>query len=636
MPRNSGIGAAEAKQKVISCISAGMTRGEAMKLVGRTIKTFENWQSQDAEFRSAISDTKDRRARALEAGKDESVANLGFAEWRKRFLGRETYPHHQQWIDVLEGREPEDLHPSIVYEPGRANRLLVNTPPFHSKSTVITTEYTTYRICMNPNIRVLVVSQTQAKAKEFLYSIKTMLTSPRFAEMHAAYAPDGGFKPPRADGAVWSQDKIYVAGRGEDAADPASKDPTVQALGIRGHIYGSRADLIILDDGITLSNANEYEKQIKWLNQEVSSRAKTGKIVVVGTRVAPMDLYAFLREGDNFPSGKSPWTYLGQPAVLEYAEHPKDWVTLWPKSMQPLDENGEEEPDEDGLYSAWDGPALSDVREQNLPRDWALVYMQQPVAEDATFHPTCVWGSVDKRRKAGPLRPGEWGGRRSGMEGMHVIGSIDPAGTGEAYTMVYAVDRQTRERWVLDGFMHSGASNTTMYFQQIQRMYDEFRISELVVEKNSFSSWLINDETIVDYCRNRGIRIMPHYTGTNKQDPDFGVASMAPLFGGLRRITEGGREDHDKNNLIHLPDPGTSPATKALVEQLLSWQPGKLGKQLRMDGVMCLWFAELRAKQVLLGTQGTQHFMKNRYLSRGAASRRLVRPAVTADWGAHD
>jgi hypothetical protein len=39
------------------------------------------------------------------------------------------------------------------------------------------------------------------------------------------------------------------------------------------------------------------------------------------------------------------------------------------------------------------------------------------------------------------MRAGEFGGRRDGMEGLHVIGSIDPAGTGEAFILVYAVDR---------------------------------------------------------------------------------------------------------------------------------------------------------------------------------------------------
>lgn len=627
MPRNGGLSQAEAKRRIIEGFAQGLTVGEAVKLVSRSPKWHENMRAEDKAYAAAVDEARATRRRALSAGRDADVFQVGFEEWRKRFLGRDTYPHQRQWIDVLEGRTPVELHENITYTPGRNNRIVINTPPFHSKSTVITTEYATYRICMNPNVRILLISKTQEKAKEFLYSIKRMLTSSQFVELQAAYAPEGGFKPARAEGAIWGADKIYVAGRGVDAADPAAKDPTVQALGIRGHVYGSRADLIILDDCITLTNANEFEKQFKWLNQEVSSRAKTGQMILVGTRVASTDLYSYLLDGDNYPSGTSPWTCLGQPAVLSYAEDPKDWVTLWPRTSQPMDEEAGEEPDENGTFQAWDGPALSEVRESNSPRDWALVYMQVSVAEDATFHPTNVWGSVDKRRKAGPLRPAEWGGRRGGMEGIHPVLAIDPAGTGEAFLIAYGVDVASKDRWVMNAWMRSGASSISWYADMIEAIVPEYGIQDLVIESNGYSSWLIHDQRIVDYCRNRGIRILPHYTGTNKQNPDFGVATMAGLFGTFRGHVENGRPVHNDDNMIHLPDPGSSPAIKALIEQLLTWQPGRLGRQLRQDGPMALWFAELRVRDVVNGGRGgPKNYVSNKYLSRAARGRRMVRP----------
>lgn len=52
---------------------------------------------------------------------------------------------------------------------------------------------------------------------------------------------------------------------GGDARNSSEKDPTLQALGMGGQIYGARADLIILDDVITTANAHEWEKQLDWL-----------------------------------------------------------------------------------------------------------------------------------------------------------------------------------------------------------------------------------------------------------------------------------------------------------------------------------------------------------------------------------
>ena len=54
--------------------------------------------------------------------------------------------------------------------------------------------------------------------------------------------------------------------------------------------------MIIVDDAVTLKNANEFEKQIRWLTQDVRSRLNpTGKLIVIGTRVASVDLYRELR-----------------------------------------------------------------------------------------------------------------------------------------------------------------------------------------------------------------------------------------------------------------------------------------------------------------------------------------------------
>jgi hypothetical protein len=176
-------------------------------------------------------------------------------------------------VDILEGLEPANLHPTMVYEPNRPNRILINTPPFHAKSTIITQEYVVFRICMDPTVRICIISKTQQKAQKFLFSIKKMLTSRQYAAMQSAYAPTEGWK--NAD-YPWTATRIYV-----DNPEGAEKDPTVEVLGIRGDIYGGRYDLIICDDCITKENATEHEKQMDWLNQEVSSRLYKGKLCIV-------------------------------------------------------------------------------------------------------------------------------------------------------------------------------------------------------------------------------------------------------------------------------------------------------------------------------------------------------------------
>ena len=61
-----------------------------------------------------------------------------------------------------------------------------------------------------------------------------------------------------------------------------------------------------------------------------------GQLLVVGTRVAPVDLYRELRNPEHYTDAKIPWTYLAMPAVLGYGDDPSDWETLWPKCDLPL------------------------------------------------------------------------------------------------------------------------------------------------------------------------------------------------------------------------------------------------------------------------------------------------------------
>lgn len=613
------LGLADAKARVVELVAGGSTVEAAMADVGRSAKTYEAWRSRDKEFAAEVDRVRADRAAAKERGKDPDLASIDFETFRKVYLGQDTYPHHRAWIQALERGDVDEELPG-QWVKGRSNRLLINTPPFHSKSTVITMEYSLYRICMNPNVRIILVSKTQAQAKKFLYSIKQRLTDPRWSKLQADFGPEGGFRSTEGE---WSSNRIYVAG-----GSSQEKDPTVEALGIGGQIYGARADLIILDDVSDVNNAHQFESQINWLQQDAASRLYDGKLVVVGTRTGVQDIYSELMNPERYLSGASPWSHLRQPAVLAYSDEPADWVTLWPRSNRPLDEEGESSPDADGLFPAWNGVRLDEVRGSIAPAKWSLVYMQESVSTDTIFKPTCVWGSVNRRRKPGPMRAGAWGGPRNGKEGMYTIASMDPAMVGETFTVVGSVDRETQKRWIENAFVAPGSA--TYIRDTIRQVTEEYGVNEWVIEANAFQLFLTQDPEITNFLNARGVKLTPHYTGGfNKQDPDFGVAALAPLFGTTRRINEGaGREVHNGDNFIELPDPDYSQGVKTLIEELFTWVPGKRGKDLRQDGPMALWFFNLRALQILgFGRQGAPtQFRTSRFATRGQIKRREVRP----------
>jgi hypothetical protein len=596
-----------AKRLILSGVAEGLTIEAATAAAGKSYKTYEYYRRTDKVF----ADKMDRTRLGL---KDKNFASsdvhdITFAEFRQRYLHSRTFPHQQNLIDVIEGREPAWLHSSMKYEKGLANnRILLNIPPNHAKSMTVTVDYVTWQVCQNPNFRVLIVSQTQQLAADFLYAIKQRLTHPNYEALQQAYAAGVGFNSKTAS---WQATRVTF---GDELRESSEKDPNIEAVGIGGQIYGKRADMIIVDDAVTLKNANEFEKQIRWLTQDVRSRLNpTGKLIIVGTRVTAVDLYKELRSEDRYPGGLVPWTYLAMPALLTTDEDPDKWETLWPASDAPFDGQTESDLNEDGLYPRWNGRNLYNERQAMDASTWALVYQQQDISDDAIFDPVCVRGSIDGMRKAGRLVPGHPGHPRD-LSGFSVICGLDPAMVGDTAVVCYAIDRVSHKRYIVDAIKITRPTPAAIR-QIIFDWTALYQPTEWIVEKNAFQSFLTQDEGIRQNLASRGVLLREHHTGSNKWDSGFGVASMSTLFG-----TKQFDGKHHRDNLMHLPSDQTE-NIKALIEQLITWSPNTKGKT---DMVMALWFCEIRAREMLNQGMHQTHHLKNPFLSRYEMGKRTV------------
>jgi hypothetical protein len=151
----------------------------------------------------------------------------------------------------------------------------------------------------------------------------------------------------RLEGRQLDVDHIYLSG-----VDVAQKDPTLQALGLNGQIYGSRLDLILLDDLVTCKNVHTYKELADFVGTEVASRVdENGELIVLGTRMGANDLYSELRDKVEWDGETPVWTWFAQPAVLEEPcprpDHVGDAVA---------DEAGRTAP-RCGTARRWPGPA---------------------------------------------------------------------------------------------------------------------------------------------------------------------------------------------------------------------------------------------------------------------------------------
>ena len=591
----------EAQERVLLQLEQGLTITAAMGTVNRNDTTFRQWVMQSPEF-------KERSEKARLMGKGvkadlKDIKEIAFPDFCEQFLDSPMFDHHLSWYDIIEGRPPRWLHPSMTYEPGALNRVLINVPPEHAKSTVITINYVVHKIVTNPNARVIIVSKTQGMARKFLGAIKTRLSHPAYTKLQVAFGPNGGYK---ADATQWSADMIYL-GTGRDSGE---KDPTVQALGFGSQIYGARADLIILDDVVMGSNAHEWEKQLEWIQKEVITRlGRHGKLVVVGTRISSVDLYKMIRDPGQWTGGKSPFTYFSQPAVLEFDEKPENWKTLWPKSN--MQENEIDGADKDGLFPKWDGPSLFTRRSEVAPSVWAMVYQQEDVQEDSIFSPTCVAGSVNGMRKRGPLKAGVPGHPKHTESTYTVIG-LDPAMAGATGAVVVSYSRTDGMIYVLDCINMTEPSPQKIQ-DLIEDWVEKYRPQELRIEINAHQKAYALDDNLRNFLAQYGCQLNSHFTGKNKWDTSFGVASMATLFGNTR---DGRFQD---NNLIELPSNEGSEGLKTLVQQLITWKPDTRNPT---DTVMALWFAIIRIRELMQQSTRIGQYQSNRWATKAQMASR--------------
>jgi hypothetical protein len=610
-PRDRRISKASSKDKkqiIIATVRMGHTIAEGCHQAGVTRKTHEYYRKSDPDYRDLID-------RALQSNLEKAEGLRrevpDFPEFCERYLKTQLFRHHLQWYDLLEGREPRDLHAAQRFVRGDEDQIVVNTPPEHAKSTTLTVNYVVWRIVQDPNIRILLVSKTQSMAAKFLFSIKQRLAeSETYLDLQQHFGPPGGFQ----EGAsTWSSTQIRVAG-----ADSGEKEYTVEAVGIGGQIYGTRTDLVIMDDCVDNTNHQAFEAQIDWIQNIVGSRVADvgGRMLLIGTRMATVDLYSEILKPQYYSEGNSPWTYLTQPAVLNFAEDPKDWETLWPATNRPpvtiqarktAQEAGWPR---DGLWPMWHGEALARKRRKMTPRNWSMVYMQDQVADDAVFKQADVQGCIDRARYPGRMFDGQPQHRPYGMDGLMVVAGLDPAAAGCTAMVVVGLDRRTGVRWVLDVVNKRGMPPHEMR-SEIERLTERYGITEWRVEKNAYQASIVQDQLIRSFLSARGCLISPHHTNSNKWDSDFGVASMATLF-------EGWAGGHNK---IRLPSQTQSEGVRAFIEQLCSWFPETKGLT---DTVMAFWFAEIRCRELMVTDFSGWHTNNSEFTSERDQSGQMV------------
>jgi hypothetical protein len=241
---------------------------------------------------------------------------MGFREdifaFAEQYMSITLRPHQ---LDMLEE----------IHEGGK--RVLVLAPRGHGKSTIIRI-YIMFRICHDPDIKILMASHVESLAKLQARAIQMYIELPLIQQ-------DFGF----AKGRPWSVSTFYLAGKIQ---------PVMSTVAARGGMVGKRFDIVIFDDLLSLENSrteSSREKIVGWIKQEVlgaidpydpaTDEYDKEKMIVIGTRKHQKDWYASLLDSDLY-------TKVTKVAYTEDSLGKRTY--LWPEKFneQVLDQRYEE------------------------------------------------------------------------------------------------------------------------------------------------------------------------------------------------------------------------------------------------------------------------------------------------------
>ena len=234
-----------------------------------------------------------------------------------------------------------------------------------------------------------------------------------------------------------------------------------------------------------------------------------------------------------------------------------------------------------------------------------MVYQQEDVQSDSIFAPAAVAGCVNGMRKRGPLKR-DTAGHPKNIESTYTVIGFDPAVAGRSAFVAVTYNRSDGRVYVLD-CVNMVDPTPQKENALIREWVEKYSPQEFRVEINAHQKYYAMDSELRDYLASYGCQLNSHFTGKNKWDVGFGVASMASLFGS---INDGRFQD---NNILELPSNEGSEGLKALVQQLITWKPDTKNPT---DCVMALWFAIIRVRELMQTSSRIGQYQNNRWATR--------------------
>lgn len=265
-------------------------------------------------------------------------------------------------------------------------RLVVNMPPQHSKTSMITLAFPLWLIMQDPNTKILIVNNSAGLSETFGIQIRDLVR--RYGEKFGLFLSDD------------KQSNRYIMFANRDGENYSGSIRLVGAGA--SNITGTPVDYIIIDDpysGFSDITPSALEKSIEWFKTIILQRLReASKLLILHTRWHSNDLSGYLQE--NYPNdyefvvfpaikenGKPLWDYYSIETLRKREEEMGTRLFEAIYQQQPLDETGD--------YFDINNIIFEDYFDFTNPlitgkcRSWDLAYSSDEPGKDNDYTASC-------------------------------------------------------------------------------------------------------------------------------------------------------------------------------------------------------------------------------------------------------
>lgn len=524
-----------------------------------------------------------------------------FSYFQERYFGRIAMPWQEEAAKAM----------VKLLDTPNEEYVVINAPPGSGKTVTFVHDIPAWLTCRNRAIRGMIGSATMSLAKRNVMRLKRTLERP-FPEKGEANAVKRGdakdaiatlagdygrFRP--TDKEIWTNEAFVVMQHDETGAI-SEKEPTWSAYGIDTAFIGGRYDFVMWDDLVDPRKMRTLEQKeaLQDVYQDVcETRLEPGGLLVLqGQRISSDDLYRFALDmtapgddDDEFEEEDVTEKVGGEGRKdkkyhhIIFKAHYEENCT----NSENHKKSGKPYPEGCLLVPRRIPWSKVSTLMANRGERFTVLYQQQDVDPTEVLVPN-AWvyghdqfvGCIDKDRERLEIP--------KGLDTSQCISvaTADPSPTNYWSVQWWIYDPASERRYLIDllnkkmdapDFLDFSTANNCFVgvmdeWQETSRSLG-FPITTWIVEANAAQRFMLQYDHVRRWRSLNDVDILPHTTGVNKSNPDYGVETIAP---------------HWRFGRVRVPGRGEGKViSQRLINEVTKYPHGRTD-----DCVMAEWFFE--------------------------------------------